>query len=111
MQMPEPRTAQEIALLAQDFLAGRVYSIEDIPENLIQMVFMPLALSNPFADMTEEEIQQLFIFGVYGKDTTAAIGVNGYPIFYSIQVWPRDDATRAVSRARAAAAAITGEMT
>lgn len=101
-RMPPVRTEAEIAELARDMLAGTVYALEDVPQSIIPLVFMPLALGNPFKGYSKPQLERLFIFSVLGKDASAPRAVNGYPMFVAMQVWRRRDAIKAAERAKEA---------
>jgi len=79
-------TDEQLLQLAKDRLAGLVFFGDQVPPDLLPMVFMPLALMRP------EEIQKLQDAGVVmlyeyleqlpKKGTTA---VNGFPVFFSFK--------------------------
>ena len=75
-------TDQELRTLARDWCEGRVCFSTHVPENLIQMVFMPLFF------MTNEARQKMIddgVYALYGKmEDAESRSINGYPIFMTM---------------------------
>jgi len=98
MTMPRRSTAAEINELVRDLVRERVVHLGMVPEKLLPMVFMPL-IYGPFEGATEEQLKQLVVFAIYGKDATTGMSINGWPTFIECRVWYREDFERALQLA------------
>jgi len=79
----------ELRRLAIQYVAGNVYTSNNVPENLLYSVFMPLV----FMDDTQRDLlkEAGLIYAVVGQDTTSGWGVNGYPTFFSFKFLSKED--------------------
>ncbi len=102
LAMPSRRTSDEIRELAMWLLADRVYNMGRCPENVRRISFF-LAFNGLFAGWSADDLAAVTVFGVYGADETAGMGVNGYPIFMEIRVWLLTDYQQAQNLAHTAA--------
>lgn len=93
-RMPAARSDEEIRRLAEHMLAGRVYLVTDVPEDLARMVFLPLAFG-ALADITREQCSQVVPLAVLGEHHTIDRSINGFPIFTEMAIWQADDFKRA----------------
>lgn len=99
-------TDPELRQLALDYVAGKVFTTSDIPQNLWYLVFMPLA----FANKTQLRGVRM-VLGQADKHRTTGQGINGYPIFFECQMLKRRDTllfTRYVGEAKKVTAAFVG---
>ncbi|MGH2868991.1 MAG: hypothetical protein ACRDNK_15715 [Solirubrobacteraceae bacterium] len=95
--LPGRRSDAEIRDLAREWSAGRVFDFDSIAEQssrLAPMVFLPVTFG-ALHDYTPQQLRELFVFAISGRDRTAGRAVDGLPIFFSCQVWNRADAVRA----------------
>jgi len=81
------KTDQELKELAMGMHSGTVFSnmhLRKGDENMMSMIFMPLALG-ALSKMTEEEISDV---GLIYEHLSAAgpRGINGYPTFFSFNI-------------------------
>ncbi len=104
-KLPEPLDGDAIAELARAIVAGTFISANQIPEDLLTLAFMPLALG-AFKDWTEEELSAVMVYAIRGKHTTTGQAVNGWPIFVEISFCRYDDYVTALNRARLAREAL-----
>lgn len=101
--IPDPQSPSKIAELARDMVgrhvisAGMVYSENP---SLVPQVFIPLGLGG-LDHWTAEEIENVVIFAVDGKDKSSGY-LNGWPMFFEMRVWTRDDFTKAMDLAKEA---------
>ena len=85
-------TDAELKKLAWDMLSGTVFTSGSVAEdNLLRMVFMPLAL------MTVAQVEDLndktnFLYEELSEAGPSSI--NGYPIFMSFKYVPKEDMDR-----------------
>lgn len=102
--MPPARTEEEIARLAEHIIGGRVYSVDEVAQSqprLVPMVFLPLGLGG-LNGYRREQLSRLFAFAIFGEDKTSGQAINGWPIFFSMQIWRRQDAVKAYKKANEA---------
>jgi hypothetical protein len=90
----EPRLPQEqIAELALGIFTGQVFSSRQVPEHdlhLLPMIFMPLAL---FSSEQAKELRKHPPAMICGRMKDAALrSINGYPIFFTMQMVYAQDA-------------------
>lgn len=87
------KTDDEIRQLVKDMLSGAVFTSQQIDTvELLPMVFMPLAM---IGKERIEELQAANIIMFYEYMHKAGPrGINGYPMFLSMQVLNLEDATR-----------------
>ena len=83
-------TEEELKTLALDISEGKVFGSWMLPpdqaENLMPVVFMPLALG------AAEKIQEVDLWGIYEYvDKATRRTVNGYPLFTSFKMLTQDD--------------------
>jgi hypothetical protein len=82
--MAEKRTEADLEQLAQDLVAGRIFTSAQVKDNsLLNMVFMPLALMGKEA-MEQFAANEPFVIYEY-IDKAGPRGINGYPSFFSFQ--------------------------
>jgi len=78
------KTDDELKQLAIDLVEGKVYTDRHVPNDMIGIVFSPIALG-AFSDTTDEELDQIGLVYEYlseaGKNS-----INGLPIFFSFRV-------------------------
>jgi hypothetical protein len=84
----------EIRRLAVDVCEGRVFGTWNIPEcdaRLVGSIFLPVGLG-ALAEMPAEEIDRFGEIYEY-MDKAGERAINGYPMFFSMRLLEKDDAT------------------
>lgn len=99
--LPKPQTPERLRWLAEHFVGKRVVAADDVPEDLLTMVFMPIGFG-ALEDYTREQLGELTLFAIDGEDKTTGMAVNGWPMFVSCHVWRRSDVLAAWDLAKRA---------
>lgn len=90
-------TDNELRRLALEYVAGRVYTTQDVPQNLWRLVFIPLFFS------TKSQLRGVrMVLGHSGQHKTTGQAVNGYPIFMECQMLKRRNLGKFVDYVEAA---------
>jgi hypothetical protein len=83
-------TNSEIKQLAVDVYSSKVFTSRQIAEgeaaHLLGMIFMPLLFMD--AEQHKELDNTAFIYEYYDKASPR--GINGYPIFMSLRMFPKE---------------------
>lgn len=96
----------DLKQLALDYVSGLVYTSRDVPADLVPQIFMPWLFAEP-----EQTNDIVLLVGHVQTDTTAKIGINGFPIFFSCRFLHEDEAQRFttfIAEAKAARDAFVG---
>lgn len=108
MNLPPRRSDEDIRHLAREWVAGRVYSADSVPPDLIPLVFMPVAFGL-LEGYRRRQLDSLFVFAIEGEHSSIpGRGVNGYPMFTSCHLWRRTDALKANALAQRMQEAMDG---
>lgn len=87
-----PRLADaELKKFVRDYLAGKIYTNFDIPDDLLTRVFLPLALGAPCGISKKQSRQLGCIYGTLGEDRGTTLAINGFPIFFSFRMMLAED--------------------
>lgn len=94
--MPQPRrqpaTDESLRQLALDYVAGKVYTTQDVPNNLWHMVFIPLFF------MQRKDLRGIrMVYARVGEHKTTGQAINGYPIFFACGALRRAELGRFVT--------------
>ena len=99
----QPKTEQELEQLAQDWVAGRIFTSLDIDltresVDMVRAIFMPFAFLSAESMLKLKE-QNVVFFYEY-MDKAGSRSVNGYPIFVSMKYLSEDDGKAVITKAR-----------
>jgi hypothetical protein len=87
----ESITEVQLCELALKFVEGRVYHTGNVPRDMLEVVFMPLAF------MPRRQLRgKHLVYAVLGEDQQCGRMVNNYPIFTACHLLNRRDAARLV---------------
>jgi hypothetical protein len=85
---PTPEPELDIGQLAWDIAAGQVLTSWQVPEDLLQMVFLPLAFVDQEGLDRMKAANVMHLYEYMGKAGPRSI--NGYPSFMSFKTLTRD---------------------
>jgi len=93
------KSDKEIRQMAVDYFGGNLFGSwgfrnEGDRQRMMTVVFMPLTFLNEVQKKTLLRDEAEHVYG-YMKDSST-MGINGYPIFYSIQIINKEDFSRFV---------------
>jgi hypothetical protein len=88
--LPPEQGRDEIAQLAHDIMAGRVYTHHSVPPGLILAVFTPVALG-ALKDYSFEQLGQIIVWASRGRHNDCLQLVSGYPMFTECSIWRQTD--------------------
>lgn len=104
-------TDPDLRQLALDYVAGRVYTTADVPKDLWRLVFMPLF----FVEHPAKTLRGVrLVCGVSGRHKTTGQAINGFPMFFEVQMLKAGETKRFwghVKRARALTTKFIGRPT
>lgn len=89
---PADLPPDQLFQLAQDFIAGKVYTDRHCPEGMLGSVFLLLGLG-AFAGATQEQLAQVGMIYEY-LDKAGPRSVNGCPMFLSMRMLSAADVPR-----------------
>lgn len=92
-QLPPRMSEADLQKFVLDYLAGNILTNWSVPENILTMVFMPLAFG-ALAGMTKKQSVQIgCIYAHLQNDmaTTTGRSVNGFPMFASMRLMLAED--------------------
>lgn len=97
-----PRMSDEdLSQFVLDYCDGKILVAEQVPKDLLPMVFMPIALGC-FADWKEGHLNQIgTIWERLDSRNIMPRSINGYPMFGSLRILRTEDwerAKKAISR-------------
>ncbi len=80
---------EKLRKLAADMIEGKVLLSNQVPKDLVPMVFMPLALADKgtIAKMKEQDVVEIYEY----YDQAGSQGINGYPMFFSMRSITAED--------------------
>lgn len=109
--MPEPQPPTAIEELARDMLAGSVvdwfWLVSTGNAGLIATVFGPVLWDGLLGEAAMEQIAQLVVFAVIGKNRSmGGYHVNNIPMFATCNIWLLADYDRAIELYQRAKAAV-----
>lgn len=99
MSLPKLASDQDLADLADAIISQRVLTYGTVPEASRSMVFLVVAMGG-LDTFTAEELEEIFVFAIYGKHATTGMQINGMPMFTECAVWRRTCFLKAVAIAR-----------
>lgn len=83
------KTPEELSKLITDIVDNKVLTSGQVPQNLLSIVFMPIALG-VFADLSLDEISQVGLIYEY-YDKAGPRSVNGFPTFMAAKMLHVED--------------------
>ncbi len=92
--LPPERVAEQIRELATHIVGKRAIFADQVPPDLLAMVYMPLFLG-ALSDYSREDLEKITIVAVDGAHKTTSRFINGYPMFVECEIWLRTDAIKA----------------
>jgi hypothetical protein len=76
-------TDAELRALALKYVDGRVVTSQDVPQDLWNIVFLPLAFTaNPKKTLRGVRM----VYAIQGEDASTGQGINGWPIFMACRM-------------------------
>lgn len=95
---------EDLLTLTNELIDNRIITFEQIPEELVSMVFLVVSLGG-ISELSPEALQEVgTIYEHY--EEAGPRSVNGYPVFFSLHIVHKDDWKIVVDRYRKARAAI-----
>ncbi len=80
---------EKLRKLAGEICEGRIFTSNGVPPDLMQMVFMPLAMSDQ-ATIDKMKTDKVVVLYEY-LDLAGPQGINGYPMFMSFRSLTEED--------------------
>jgi len=81
---------EDLAQFVFDYCDGKILVSSAVPENLLTMVFLPLALGC-FSGWESRHLQQIGVIWEYLSSRMGSRFVNGYPTFGSLRILHAQD--------------------
>lgn len=90
--LPPRMTDAQLIAFVKAWLSGQVTTSRHVPENLLGMVFMPLALG-ALAGATKKQIDEIGLIWAHNEKDTSISGraINGFRIFASCRLMLKVD--------------------
>lgn len=85
------KTEEQLRKIAADFYDGLIYSDRHVAsQNVLQIVFMPLALG-ALSQLTEAEVADIGLIYEYWSEYKSPRSINGSPIFFSMKILTKEE--------------------
>jgi hypothetical protein len=83
--------AEKVRELGESLYRGELFTSDQVPGNLLHMVFMPLAFG-ALSGWSREDVEKIgVIYAKFGEDHQFSHGVNGMPVFSACRFMHVDD--------------------
>ncbi len=99
MPLPDEATDDEINALVRGMIGSTVLTHHQAAD-LTPQVFLPV-LFGACDRYTDDELRELVVWGDTNRHQTAAMSVNGMPIFFECAIWRRTCFQKAIDRVAA----------